>query len=82
MNEQNKGLNSEIEPILDEQGNAQLRQYVYYDNKYIEVTDKKRIKTLESEHLLEAVYYLLQEVSSQRNEIEKLKEKTNIHCKY
>ena len=69
-------------PVSDSNGNTQLEKYVYNNNEFIKVDDDERIKDLDSENLLEAVFYLLQEVSEQRNEIEELKKLTNTPCRY
>ena len=62
---------------LDEKGNTQLQLYVYVNNEWIAVTDQRRVKSLNEEYLIEAVFYLLQEITSQRKEIECLKSKIN-----
>lgn len=69
-------------PTLDANGNTQLEKYVYYKDEFIKIDDDDRIKDLDSGNLLEAVFYLLQEVSQQRNEIEKLKKLNNTPCRY
>jgi hypothetical protein len=51
------------------------------NNEWIAVTDKRRVKSLNEEYLLEAVFYLLQEISSQRKEIEYLKSKIKMIIK-
>ena len=60
-------------PTIDSNWHTQLEKYVYYKDEFIKIDDAERIKELDNENLLEAVFYLLQEVSEQRKEINSLK---------
>lgn len=71
-------------PTLDSNGNTQLEKYVYYKDEWIKVNDDARIKLLDNEHLLEAVFYLLQETTRLQTEIDRLAKRVGYlySCRY